>query len=564
MARDGTKIAMLTAYDASFAAVAERAGIDVLLVGDSLGMVIQGHASTLPVTLADVVYHTRCVAAGCRRPLIVADLPFGSYQESPAQAYAASVAALQAGAQMVKLEGGAWLAPTVEFLTARGVPVCGHVGLQPQSVNTLGGYRVQGKTADAAAALLADAEALVSAGASLLVVECVPQRAGRGADARGGRAGHRHRRRPGMFRAGAGHVRCARNPAGARGALRPQFHVRRGQRGSGARRVRRSREGRLLPRPGALLLRQRPATGSGRKAVVSPEQRTQGRHSMHIATTAAELSTYVARDKRVAFVATMGNLHSGHLSLMEIARKHGDIVVASIFVNRLQFGPNEDFDRYPRTIDADRAGLERIGVDVLFAPLEHEMYPTPQVYRVQPPPLADELEGASRPGFFHGVCTVVLKLFNLVQPDVAVFGKKDRQQLKIVRGMVQQFNMPIQIVPAETIRADDGLALSSRNNYLSPAERAEAPNLYRVLRGVADEILKGRHDYANLEAAARAELARRGWKVDYIAIRHGLGMRIPHPEGYDHPNLLIVLGAATQGSTRLIDNVDVIPKDGED
>jgi 3-methyl-2-oxobutanoate hydroxymethyltransferase len=176
--RRGEKIVMLTAYDASFAAVAERAGVDVLLVGDSLGMVIQGHASTLPVTLADVVYHTRCVAAGCRRPLIVADLPFGSYQESPAQAYAASVAALQAGAQMVKLEGGAWLAPTVEFLTARGVPVCGHVGLQPQSVNTLGGYRVQGKTADAASALLADAGALVSAGASLLVVECVPSALG--------------------------------------------------------------------------------------------------------------------------------------------------------------------------------------------------------------------------------------------------------------------------------------------------------------------------------------------------------------------------------------------------
>ena len=285
---------------------------------------------------------------------------------------------------------------------------------------------------------------------------------------------------------------------------------------------------------------------------------------MQIVSTAAELSQHLAGAKRIAFVATMGNLHQGHISLMEIARKHGDAVVASIFVNRLQFGPNEDFDRYPRTFEADQAGLERIGVDVLFAPLEQEMYPTPQVYRVHPPPLAEELEGASRPGFFHGVCTVVLKLFNLVQPDVAVFGKKDRQQLKIVRGMVQQFNLPIQIVPAETIRADDGLALSSRNNYLAPAERAEAPNLYRILRGVADDIAKGRHDYANLEASARAELARRGWKVDYVAIRHGLGMRIPHPEGYDHPNLLIVLGAATLGSTRLIDNVDVIPKDGED
>ena len=284
---------------------------------------------------------------------------------------------------------------------------------------------------------------------------------------------------------------------------------------------------------------------------------------MELVESADELRERLRQAERVAFVPTMGNLHAGHLAL-EIARAHADCVVASIFVNRLQFGPNEDFDRYPRTIDADRAGLERCGVDVLFAPREHEMYPTPQVYRVQPPPLADELDGAFRPGFFHGVCTVVLKLFNLVQPDVAVFGKKDRQQLKIVRGMVQQFNMPIQIVPAETVRADDGLALSSRNNYLTPLERDEAPRLYRTLRAIADEIAAGRTDYANLEATARAELAKNGWKVDYVAVRHGLGLRIPHPEGFDHPNLLIVLGAATLGSTRLIDNVDVIRKDGED
>jgi pantoate--beta-alanine ligase len=267
---------------------------------------------------------------------------------------------------------------------------------------------------------------------------------------------------------------------------------------------------------------------------------------------------------RVAFVPTMGNLHEGHLSLMRIARKHGDCVVASIFVNRLQFGPNEDFDRYPRTFEADREKLEREGVDVLFVPTEQEMYATPQVYRVQPPPVGDELDGQFRPGFFHGVCTVVLKLFNIVQPDAAVFGKKDRQQLKIVRGMVQQFNLPIQIVPGETVRADDGLALSSRNNYLTPVERTEAPRLYRTLREIADEIAAGRTDYANLEASGRAELARHGWKVDYIAVRNGIGLRIPHPEGYDHPNLLIVLGAATLGATRLIDNVDVTPKDGED
>jgi pantoate--beta-alanine ligase len=285
---------------------------------------------------------------------------------------------------------------------------------------------------------------------------------------------------------------------------------------------------------------------------------------MELIRTAAELAARLGGAGRVAFVPTMGNLHAGHLELCRIARRHGDVVVTSIFVNRLQFGPNEDFDRYPRTFEADSAGLKREGVDVLFAPLEHEMYPTPQVYRVVPPGVADELEGAFRPGFFGGVCTVVLKLFNLVQPDVAVFGKKDRQQLKIVRGMVQQFNLPIEIVPAETVRAEDGLALSSRNGYLTADERREAPNLHRVLRGIADAIIAGRRDYANLEAAGRAELAARGWKVDYIAVRNGLGLHIPHPEGFDHPSVLIVLAAATLGATRLIDNLDVIRQEGKD
>ena len=276
---------------------------------------------------------------------------------------------------------------------------------------------------------------------------------------------------------------------------------------------------------------------------------------MDLIQTAETLRERLERANQVAFVPTMGNLHEGHLSLMRIGKRQADCVVASIFVNRLQFGPNEDFDRYPRTFESDCAKLECEGVDVLFAPHEHDMYPTPQVYRVQPPPVGDELDGAFRPGFFNGVCTVVLKLFNLVQPDYAVFGKKDRQQLKLVRGMVQQFNLPIQIVPGETVRSDDGLALSSRNNYLTPIERTEAPRLYRMLREIADAIAGGRTDYANLEAAGRADLARHGWKVDYIAVRNGIGLRIPHPEGFDHPNLLIVLGAATLGATRLIDNV---------
>jgi pantoate--beta-alanine ligase len=272
---------------------------------------------------------------------------------------------------------------------------------------------------------------------------------------------------------------------------------------------------------------------------------------MEIITRAAQLRIRLAAAGAIAFVPTMGNLHEGHLQLMRFARRHGDLVIASIFVNRLQFGPNEDFDRYPRTFESDCAALEREGTDILFAPDEIEMYPVAQTYRVTPPPIADELEGEFRPGFFHGVCTVVLKLFNLVRPDVAVFGKKDRQQLEIVRGMVEQFNLPIRIIPAETVRASDGLALSSRNGFLTASERAEAPRLFGTLSSVADEVAGGKGSFLEIEANARARLERHGWKVDYIAIRGDL-------EG-GTPGSRIVLGAATLGATRLIDNVDVPP-----
>ena len=259
----------------------------------------------------------------------------------------------------------------------------------------------------------------------------------------------------------------------------------------------------------------------------------------------------------MVFVPTMGNLHDGHLELMRMARSRGDVVVASIFVNRLQFAPNEDFDRYPRTFDADRAGLQREGVDVLFAPREQEMYPVAQSYRVAPPPLAQELEGAFRPGFFDGVCTVVLKLFNLVRPDVAIFGNKDRQQLEILRGMVQQFNLPITIVAAETVRAPDGLALSSRNNYLSPTQRQEAPQLHAALRRVASALAAGATDVGRLEADVQDALARRGWAVDYVAVRKLDGLAKPDGDLHSATNGLVVLGAARLGATRLIDNIVV-------
>ena len=279
---------------------------------------------------------------------------------------------------------------------------------------------------------------------------------------------------------------------------------------------------------------------------------------MYIAHTIAELRDHLAAFRRPAFVPTMGNLHEGHLSLMRLARKHGDPVVASIFVNRLQFGPNEDFDKYPRTFQADVEKLEKEGVYVLFAPTEKDMYPEPQEYRVQPPDgLGNTLEGEFRPGFFGGVCTVVTKLFSCVQPKVAVFGKKDYQQLMIVRNMARQLGMPTEIVAAETYRADDGLALSSRNMYLSAEERAEAPALYRALNQVADEVRGGHLDVFQLEHKAMEELAARGWKPDYISIRKRNDLQPPNAGDLAQGEKLVVLAAAKLGTTRLIDNLEI-------
>jgi len=267
----------------------------------------------------------------------------------------------------------------------------------------------------------------------------------------------------------------------------------------------------------------------------------------------AELRAALSGAGRIAFVPTMGNLHDGHIALMRQARAHADVVVASIFVNRLQFGPKEDFDKYPRTFENDCAQLSEAGVDILFAPDEKEMYPSPQRYHVEPDQAhVNILEGAVRPGHFGGVATVVLKLFNIVQPDVALFGKKDYQQLMVLKNMVRELALPIDVVPGETIRADDGLALSSRNGYLSVAERAEAPRLSRQLVRIRERIAAGERDFLRLETEAVAELAAHGWLPDYIAIRQRGDLQAPQG---DAP--LVVLGAAKLGNTRLIDNLEV-------
>ncbi|HYD80023.1 MAG TPA: pantoate--beta-alanine ligase [Paucimonas sp.] len=279
---------------------------------------------------------------------------------------------------------------------------------------------------------------------------------------------------------------------------------------------------------------------------------------MKIISSIDELRDQLRGQLRTAFVPTMGNLHEGHLSLMRLARKHGDPVVASIFVNRLQFGPNEDFDKYPRTFQADVEKLEKEGVYVLFAPTEKDMYPEPQEYRVRPPDdLGNILEGEFRPGFFTGVTTVVLKLFSCVQPRVAVFGKKDYQQLMIVRNMARQFALPTEIIAAETYRAEDGLALSSRNGYLSDAERAEAPFLYQTLNYVANDVRSGHMDVFDIEKKAMAALAARGWKPDYVSIRKRADLQPPTAGDMVTGQPLVVVAAAKLGTTRLIDNLEI-------
>jgi len=278
---------------------------------------------------------------------------------------------------------------------------------------------------------------------------------------------------------------------------------------------------------------------------------------MNTVKTVRELRAAVARarneGKRIGFVPTMGNLHSGHAALVTKAAQRVDFVVASIFVNPLQFGAGEDLDKYPRTLAADQEKLLEAGCHLLFAPSVEEMYPDGMAgqTRVSVPQLSEGLCGASRPGHFEGVATVVSKLFNMVQPDLAVFGQKDYQQLAVIRALVHDLNMPIQIIGEPTVRADDGLALSSRNGYLSPEQRAIAPALYRSLNQIAQAIRSGERDYPKLLAEQQQQLEAAGLRRDYLEIRHAKNLRPATAEDRD----LVILVAAYLGSTRLIDNL---------
>jgi pantoate--beta-alanine ligase len=271
---------------------------------------------------------------------------------------------------------------------------------------------------------------------------------------------------------------------------------------------------------------------------------------MDVVHTVAKLRERLAPESAIAFVPTMGNLHAGHIALVEEARRHGGCVVASIFVNRLQFEPGGDFDRYPRTLEEDCRRLQAAGCDVVFAPDEQELYPAPQEIVLAPPKSAAQLCGDFRPGHFQGVVTVVAKLFNIVRPHVAVFGRKDYQQLFVIRELVAQLNYPVRIVGVETRRDPDGLAMSSRNGYLAATERAEAVRLTRNLEAVVAAIRSGRRDFDALCESATADLTGAGWRVDYVAVRNRSRLAVPQAGDRD----LVVLGAAWLGRTRLIDN----------
>ena len=281
---------------------------------------------------------------------------------------------------------------------------------------------------------------------------------------------------------------------------------------------------------------------------------------MQIIQTVTELRDALKTEPGIALVPTMGNLHAGHIRLVEIAKQHAQCVVVSIFVNPLQFGPNEDLANYPRTLDADCEKLKAAGADIVFTPAVTEMYPDfnaatndlGQTMTISPPPIADELCGAARPGHFSGVATIVMKLFNIVMPQIAVFGKKDYQQLFIIRELVKQFNLPIQIIAGDTVRESSGLAMSSRNGYLTPQQKTDAASLNASLKEIVTQIQQGNTDFAGLEQTAAQALNNNHWLIDYISIRSAHTLL---PASIQDTQL-VVLAAAKIGNTRLIDNIE--------
>ena len=547
--RKAQPITALTAYDYPTARLVDEAGIDVILVGDSLAMAVLGHDDTLSVTLDEILHHARAVSRAAHSAFLIGDMPFGSYNISLDESVRNALRFIkEAGMSAVKIEGGARQAALVERLTAAEIPVVGHIGLTPQAVHRMGGYRVQGKTAEAMDTLAADALALESAGAVALVLEGIPRE-----------LAERITRSLSIPTIGIGagpdcdgQILVFHDLFNLSFANTPKF-------------VRRFGDAAALYREGIAQYRESVLSHSFPSDAESyhlpghaPVAKKSG---MRIATTVAEMRA-ACRELRharsanstLALVPTMGAIHEGHLSLVREACRTCDVVTASIFVNPLQFGPSEDFSRYPRTFEADCKLLEAAGVDLLFAPGVEEMVPAHATTAVEVAGISNRLDGASRPGHFRGVATIVSKLFHIVQPDTAFFGQKDAAQVAVLRAMVRDLDMPVTLVACPTVRDADGLALSSRNRYLTDDQRQHALTLSQALQSVEALVADGEVHANALRAAMHATLTSTpGVRLDYAEV---VDPDTLEPLDTITGQALIAI-AAWVGETRLIDNTTV-------
>ena len=502
---NGEKITMLTAYDYTTAKLEDEAGVDSILVGDSLGMVIMGYDSTLSVTMDDMIHHSQIVARGAKNALVVTDMPFMSYQTSVYDAVVNAGRLIKEGhADAVKLEGGVKFEEHIRKIVDASIPVVGHIGMTPQSVNAFGGFKVQGKNIDDAKKIIEDAKAVERAGAFAVVLECVPTPlatyiteilsiptigigAGNGCD---------------------GQVLVYQDMLGMYSDFTPKFVKKYGELGENMKNCFKEYE--------------------VRKTV----------------------KAWKKEGLTVGLVPTMGYLHEGHKSLIDRAVKENDRVVVSDFVNPTQFGPNEDFESYPRDINADAKLCESAGASIIFNPEADEMYDNALTF-VDMNKITKVLCGKTRPIHFSGVCTVVSKLFNIVQPDRAYFGQKDAQQLCVIKKMVKDLNFDIEIVGCPIIREDDGLAKSSRNTYLNADERKAALCLSRSLEIGKKMIADGETDVKTIISAIKAEIEKEPLaKIDYVEMVDF--NQLETLEKVQKP--LLCAMAVYIGKTRLIDN----------
>ena len=543
------RLTMVTAYDCTFASLIDRAGVDILLVGDSLAMVVQGEGSTLPVTLEEMVYHTRLVARANTRAMVLGDMPFGSYLTTN-DALVNAGKFLKAGAGAVKLEGGVAQAEKIRALVDAEIPVFGHVGLTPQAMHRMGGHRVQGRDNASRQKVLEDARAVAEAGAFAMVIEGVPLD---------------------LARQITETVDIPTIGIGAGPHCDGQVLVMHDLLGidTGERKVPR------FVRRYANLGRQITEAVETYVDEVNTGAFPSDDECYHVKGSAEragdrlqqiskieEMRTWSARQRgaglTVSFVPTMGYLHEGHLSLVRQARERGDRVVVSIFVNPIQFDREDDLVSYPRDLERDRRLLAEEGVDVLFTPDPRQMYSDDFVTTVDVERLTDDLCGAHRAGHFRGVTTVVSKLFHAVQPDVAVFGLKDYQQLAVVRRMVRDLDFGIDVVGGETVREKDGLALSSRNARLDTESRMAAICVPQALDAARLAVADGERDSAGVESVVRTSLAAEPRAtVEYARI-----VDVDSLEAVSNLERPVQLAVAIWlGGVRLIDNVRVDPSD---